>query len=191
MFVGVSALITPGTPTCGWSSGSACERVRIHECGDGRRRGDRIDRGNQTRPRCKHGRRAKLAVCQCFIETIPRRGYRFISRVELVRLLTGPVTGESSWRGENPTRLLIRDAQTEREMALASHPVWNLYQARFSADGNWVVFHTTNTPTLRQIYIVPARQQDAVPVERWIAVVSDFGIQPMADAQLTSRRTTQ
>lgn len=79
---------------------------------------------------------------------------------------------------DNPTRLLIRATQAEGERALAAHPAWNLYQPRFSPDGNWVVFHTTNTPTLRQIYIVPARQQDPVPVERWIPVVSDFGIQP-------------
>ena len=78
----------------------------------------------------------------------------------------------------NPTRLLIRDAQPDDERALAAHPAWNLYQGRFSPDGNWVVFQTTNTPTLRQIYVVPARQQDPVPVERWIPVVSDFGIQP-------------
>jgi hypothetical protein len=41
-----------------------------------------------------------------------------------------------------------------------------------------VAFHTSNSPTVRQIYIVPATSDRVIPVEDWIPVVSDFGTQP-------------
>jgi Tol biopolymer transport system component len=63
-------------------------------------------------------------------------------------------------------------------MELAAYPTWNLFQARYSADGRWIVFHTTNAPSLRQIYAVPALSQVPVPVDAWIPVVPDFGVQP-------------
>jgi len=77
----------------------------------------------------------------------------------------------------NPMRIVMRDVASSRETELASHPTWNLFQARFSPDGEWVVFQTTNAPAVRQIYVVPARST-AVPAEQWISIVTDFGIQP-------------
>ncbi len=78
----------------------------------------------------------------------------------------------------SPSRLLVRDLGSGREGELAAHPTWNLFQPRFSPDGRWIVFHTTNTPSLRQIYAVPAFSDGAVPVDAWIPVVPDFGVQP-------------
>ena len=78
----------------------------------------------------------------------------------------------------SPSRLLVRDLGSGREGELAAHPTWNLLQPRFSPDGRWIVFHTTNTPSLRQIYAVPAFSDGAVPVDAWIPVVPDFGVQP-------------
>src|SRR5207302_8934944 len=78
----------------------------------------------------------------------------------------------------NPRRLVVRDLKSGRETELASHPAWNLFQARFSPDGEWVVFHTTNAPAVRQIYLVPADRTTRIPFEDWIPVVTDFGIQP-------------
>jgi hypothetical protein len=56
--------------------------------------------------------------------------------------------------------------------------MWNLHRGRFSPDGKWVAFHTTNSATRRQIYVVPTGGSDAVPPAAWIPVVTDFGIQP-------------
>ena len=78
----------------------------------------------------------------------------------------------------NPTRLSVRDISSGREIEVASHPTWNLFQPRFSPDGRWIVFHTTNTPSLRQIYAVPVVSDDSVPVDAWIPIVRDFGVQP-------------
>ena len=77
-----------------------------------------------------------------------------------------------------PAALFLVDLATGNERPLASHPDWNLFRARFSPDGRWVVFHTTNSTAVRQIYAVPADQPAAVPVSRWIPVVKDYGIQP-------------
>ena len=80
-------------------------------------------------------------------------------------------------RRGHPSRLSVRDVRSGHETPLASHPAWNLLQPRFSPDGRWVVFHTSNTPTLRQIYAVPVTGR-AVPFEEWVPIVTDFGIQP-------------
>jgi Tol biopolymer transport system component/DNA-binding winged helix-turn-helix (wHTH) protein len=79
---------------------------------------------------------------------------------------------------ERQSRLFIRDVATGSERLLTSHPDWKLQQPRISPDGRWVTFHTSNSPTLRQIYIVPATSDGAIRVEDWIPAVSDFGIQP-------------
>jgi Tol biopolymer transport system component len=76
------------------------------------------------------------------------------------------------------TRRLVLEIGSSREVALAERPNWNLNRPRFSRDGRWVVFHTTNAPDLRQIYAVPAFLGVAVPPDKWIPVVTDFGIQP-------------
>jgi dipeptidyl aminopeptidase/acylaminoacyl peptidase len=73
---------------------------------------------------------------------------------------------------------LVHDIVSGRETLLAAHPTWNLFESRFSPDGKWVVFHTTNSVTVRQIYAVPATEDAPVPPNRWISIVSDFGIQP-------------
>jgi Tol biopolymer transport system component len=78
----------------------------------------------------------------------------------------------------NPTRLALRDLRSGGEIELAAHPSWNLFQPRFSPDGRWIVFHTSNTPSLRQIYTIPAFSALSVPVDAWIPVVEDFGVQP-------------
>jgi Tol biopolymer transport system component len=78
----------------------------------------------------------------------------------------------------NPAALFAVDVATGGERRLASHPDWNLFRARFSPDGRWVVFHTANSTDVRQIYVIPANEPGPVPLRRWIPVVEDFGIQP-------------
>jgi Tol biopolymer transport system component len=77
-----------------------------------------------------------------------------------------------------PTRLLLRGIGSGREIEMAAHPTWNLLQPRFSPDGRWIVFHTTNSPSLRQVYAVPVVSEEPVPVDAWIPIVRDFGVQP-------------
>lgn len=79
---------------------------------------------------------------------------------------------------QRPQALFVADLATGREAALARHPNWNLFNGRFSPDGRWVVFQTTNSATLRQIYAVPVGESAAIPVSRWIPIVTDFGVQP-------------
>lgn len=80
-------------------------------------------------------------------------------------------------RGQ-PSRLVVRDLGSGRDVELAAHPTWNLFQPRFSPDGRWIVFHTTNSPSLRQIHAVPAASPAPVPPDQWIAIAADFGVQP-------------
>jgi hypothetical protein len=76
-----------------------------------------------------------------------------------------------------PMSLVVHDFASKRETTLAAHPKWNLLQGRVSPDGRWVAFHTTNAPTVRQIYVVPLTDKLVRP-DDWIPIVTDFGVQP-------------
>jgi Tol biopolymer transport system component/DNA-binding winged helix-turn-helix (wHTH) protein len=86
--------------------------------------------------------------------------------------------GRGTWR-------FVLEIASSREVPLAEHPNWHLNRPRFSRDGQWVVFHTPDAPDLRQIYAVPASLDAAVPADKWVAVVTDFGIQPNWSADAT------
>ena len=78
---------------------------------------------------------------------------------------------------------------------MTSHPKWNLLQPRFSPDGRWVIFHTTNAPTVRQIYAVPAVTGRPIAFDEWIPIVTDYGVHPSWSADghavcITSRFAT-
>jgi Tol biopolymer transport system component len=76
------------------------------------------------------------------------------------------------------TQRFVLEIASSREVPLAARPNWYLNRPRFSSDGRWVVFHTTNAPDLRQIYAVRALLDAAAPLDKWVPVVTDFGIQP-------------
>ena len=78
----------------------------------------------------------------------------------------------------NPERLFVHEVLSGRDTPLAAHPQWNLLQPRFSPDGRWVIFHTMNGPTVRQIYAVPANTGRPVAFDEWIPIVTDFGMHP-------------
>ena len=80
-------------------------------------------------------------------------------------------------RGQ-PSRLLLYDLGSARETELASHPRWDLHQARFSPDGRWVAFHTTNSPNVRQVYAAAISERTPVTVESWVPIVTDHGCHP-------------
>jgi Tol biopolymer transport system component/DNA-binding winged helix-turn-helix (wHTH) protein len=93
--------------------------------------------------------------------------------------------GLGGWSPDGSRMLIDRAAErrvidiaTHREQSLARHPTWYLNAARFSPDGRWVSFHTTNAPDLREIFAVPTSLGASVPPEKWIPIVTDFGIQP-------------
>lgn len=74
--------------------------------------------------------------------------------------------------------VVVRELTSGREVELARHRNWNVFQPRFSPDDRWVVFHTMNTPDRRQVYVVRASFDGPVPVEEWVPVAPDFGIYP-------------
>lgn len=121
------------------------------------------------------------------------RGVSEMPGIDLVPLAGGPASpfcddcaaGDWSPDGRrlvvlrgSPTRLVVRDVGSGREKELAAHSEWNLFQPRFSPDGRWIVFHTTNNPSLRQIYVVPAFSDGPVPTNAWVQIVPDFGVHP-------------
>jgi eukaryotic-like serine/threonine-protein kinase len=74
--------------------------------------------------------------------------------------------------------VVVRELTSGREVEVARHRNWNVFQPRFSPDDRWVVFHTTNTPDRRQVYVVRASFDGPLPVEKWVPVSPDFGIYP-------------
>ncbi len=77
-----------------------------------------------------------------------------------------------------PQRLLLYDVSSRQESELTSHPRWNLQQAHFSPDGQWVAFHTTNSPNVRQVYVAPAALGRPIEPKAWVPVVTDHGCHP-------------
>jgi Tol biopolymer transport system component/DNA-binding winged helix-turn-helix (wHTH) protein len=77
-----------------------------------------------------------------------------------------------------PSRLALYDLSTGEQAELTAHPTWNLHQARFSPDAQWVAFHTTNSPNVRQIYATRAVAGRATTPQEWVPVVTDHGCHP-------------
>jgi Tol biopolymer transport system component len=86
----------------------------------------------------------------------------------------------------SPARVAVHDFSSGRQSEILGHPRWNLFQARVSPDGRWVAFHTTNAPSVRQIYIAPLSLEKRIPTEDWIEVVSDSGVMPIWSRDGTS-----
>jgi Tol biopolymer transport system component/DNA-binding winged helix-turn-helix (wHTH) protein len=74
--------------------------------------------------------------------------------------------------------LVMLDVGSRREVEIARHAQWNIVQAHFSPDDQWVTFQTTNAPDLRQVYAVPALSGAPVPADAWVPIAPDFGIFP-------------
>jgi Tol biopolymer transport system component len=114
--------------------------------------------------------------------------------IEIVPLTGGPATmfcrdcgSVAAWSGDStrlltskgePTAVNVVGFSRELPKTIARHDTWNLFRPRFSADGRWVVFHTTNSTTVRRVYVVPATLAAPVPFDKWIPIATDFGIQP-------------
>jgi eukaryotic-like serine/threonine-protein kinase len=117
------------------------------------------------------------------------------TRLELLDMLAGPpprlicencdITADWSPRGEavlfgrgQPSRLVLYDLRSGRETELMSHSRWNLHQAHFSPDAEWVAFHTTNSPNVRQVYAAATSDATPVPFQSWVPIVTDHGCHP-------------
>lgn len=79
---------------------------------------------------------------------------------------------------ERPSRLTVYDLVSGEQTALTAHPRWNLDRARFSPDGRWVVFHTTNSPNVRQTYATRATPGTSTVPQEWVPIVQDHGCHP-------------
>jgi len=77
-----------------------------------------------------------------------------------------------------PSRLVVHDLSTGEQAELTAHPTWNLHQAHFSRDAQWVAFHTTNSPNVRQIYATRAERGKSNRPQDWVPVVTDHGCHP-------------
>jgi Tol biopolymer transport system component/DNA-binding winged helix-turn-helix (wHTH) protein len=77
-----------------------------------------------------------------------------------------------------PSHLTLYDLSTGQQADLTAHPKWNLQQAHFSPDGQWVAFHTTNSPNVRQTYATRAVPGTSTVPQEWVPVVLDHGCHP-------------
>ena len=78
----------------------------------------------------------------------------------------------------HPSRLFMYDFPSGRQAELVSHSEWSLLLSRFSPDGRWVAFHTTNSPNGRQIYSAPVTLNGPVRPQAWVPIVLDYGCHP-------------
>jgi Tol biopolymer transport system component len=115
-----------------------------------------------------------LAVTKCCPAT---EGTDLVSLTDGLRSRLCDDCGPGDWSPDSarlilvknrPSRLFVRDLGSGRESELAAHREWSLLQPRFSDDGQWIVFHTANAPTLRQVWAFPASSDRSIPVEAWI-----------------------
>jgi eukaryotic-like serine/threonine-protein kinase len=74
------------------------------------------------------------------------------------------------------TTISAFDLRTGNVKPLFKHPSFVLYDARFSPDGKWIAFHGLKSPTTRQIFMVPFREDAIVPVEEWIPISDGSGM---------------
>jgi WD40 repeat protein len=58
-------------------------------------------------------------------------------------------------------------------MEFLRHAKYNLYGAKFSPDGRWVVFYARSGPDRSRVYIAPFRERVAPGENEWIAVTQD------------------
>jgi hypothetical protein len=72
----------------------------------------------------------------------------------------------------------LYDVSTAEQAELTAHPTWNLHQARLSPDAQWVAFHTTNSPNVRQIYATRAVAGRSTVPREWVPIVPDHGCHP-------------
>ncbi|RPH64732.1 MAG: hypothetical protein EHM78_26290 [Myxococcaceae bacterium] len=77
-----------------------------------------------------------------------------------------------------PSRLVLHDLSSGEQAELTAHPTWNLHQAHFSRDAQWVAFHTTNSPNVRQVYATRAVTGRSTVPQEWVPLVTDHGCHP-------------
>ncbi len=63
----------------------------------------------------------------------------------------------------------------ERETAYLVHPEWNLYRARFSPDGHWILFYARTAPGVSKVMAAPFAPERPPAPELWVALSPDDG----------------
>ena len=71
--------------------------------------------------------------------------------------------------GTTPVRISILDLATRRRTGLLNHPVYLLWNARFSPDDRWVSFNAT-AQGRSQVFVAPVRETAIIPEREWIPI---------------------
>ena len=71
---------------------------------------------------------------------------------------------------EHPRRSVLLNLESGRKTDLLRHPQHNLYDARFSADGQWITFLALIAPERRRLYVVRFRGDVPLAESEWVAV---------------------
>ncbi|MBS1824774.1 MAG: serine/threonine-protein kinase [Acidobacteria bacterium] len=61
----------------------------------------------------------------------------------------------------------------EREEPYLIHPTWNLYRARFSPDGRWILFYARTSPDFSRIVAAPFDPARKPPPETWVSLTAE------------------
>ena len=104
------------------------------------------------------------------------------AKVSLPRKVCSGCTGGLHWSYDGRTALVglyppargaLFDFSTGKQVDVLRHPIYNIWQERFSPDGGWIVFNMVTNPLQSNLYIaktpVPA---GLVPSEQWIPVTT-------------------
>ena len=79
----------------------------------------------------------------------------------------------------NPSRLLVRELGSSREMELAAHPTWNLLQATvFSGRAVDCLSHDEHPLTAPDLCGSGVHEGSGRRSSAWMPIVPDFGVQP-------------
>jgi hypothetical protein len=65
----------------------------------------------------------------------------------------------------------VVDIASKRHTGLLNHPVWTLWNPRFSPDDRWLSFNATK-PGESRIFIAPFRNSGPIPQSEWIAITN-------------------
>jgi len=71
--------------------------------------------------------------------------------------------------GTSPVRISILNLSTGRRTGLLNHPVYLLWNARFSPDDRWISFNATAQGKSR-VFVAPVRETGIIPEREWIPI---------------------
>lgn len=67
----------------------------------------------------------------------------------------------------------IAKLPARKDVPYLVHPKWNLYRARFSADGRWVLFYGRTSPDMSKVMAARFDPDRQPPPEEWVSITDD------------------